>query len=147
MNVSTLEAPRSKAEVRVEIAEEVISAVIEGSFIAQTGIYSLSITPKRCKVCAIGAMSIIKSVLDKDDNPLLGHHGRHFEILTRVFSEEQLRLIETAFEICFIYSPETDEEEESMNHGVQFGRQYYRDGDRLEMIMHNICDNKGEFKP
>lgn len=110
----------------------------------------------KCNVCGIGAcfVSMVKlgnSIATKqvgingyiengdsiDDDDMR-------KLLENVFSEDQLSLIECAFErdLGFGYAPMLDQEA-----AKSFGEKYKHDSTRLKAIMKNIIKNKGEFIP
>lgn len=107
-----------------------------------------------CDVCAKGAlvMSHIMKTNDCETNELdsLDDSSTIVERLHGVFEENQLHLIETAFECDerFIYENDVTEfDEEEITRAVKFGERYSNETNRLIAICKNIIKNKGTFKP
>jgi len=69
--------------------------------------------------------------------------------LTPYFPEEQLEMIESAFETKAMihYNSGTDNNEDSLMPAIMFGEKYRTDRGRMIAITKNIIKNKGVFKP
>lgn len=127
---------------------------------------SINDSVERCTVCALGACIIS---ISKFKNTLkwgeVLHHSNFtsekstvLKMLIGVFTPYQLAMIETAFEgsynqtcsdrvgkILGVYNLSSDDE---WNCKRLYNDDYYgSDDSRLQRIMQNIIDNKGEFKP
>lgn len=112
----------------------------------------------QCNVCGIGAcfaglVRLGDKVLSED---IFGINisnydgGNSFEmriLLRKVFTSEQLTLIECAFERETIHEDNTTVLYQKKYKAAEFGRQYKLDKGRLIAIMKNIIKNKGTFKP
>lgn len=106
-----------------------------------------------CRVCAIGALLLSKARL-YNQVPLRKIFYRTFsrwdceeiaagrcifiELLTEIFSQRTLDLIEAAFE-------KSGGSDKYLYGAINFGTQYKDDKERLIAIMHNIIDHEGEF--
>lgn len=115
-----------------------------------------------CNVCAKGAMFLSHVRKDVDsctiDQARRGADERHIEHeLTDLFSEEQLDMIEAAFEgqadfYTDNHGEDTDDDGDVLptDPGMKaerFAERYSDDQKRLIGIMRNIIKNKGTFKP
>ena len=159
---------------RIEIAKDVIDAITTHAYKPKTGIYvsdELTLALERnkslqealvnkqiedCKVCAIGAcfLTYIKFTNNFNVGELLHTDGNKMRfILSSVFSEQQLGLIESAFEFSISYAQQTSdyyEAEKAANWYTKIDRDawmYSFDTWRLTGIMQNIIDNNGTFIP
>jgi hypothetical protein len=111
---------------------------------------------QKCEVCALGACVISQvklfnklpmSKLLSGDRPNTREINPNRDMvsksLSRFFSQEQLNLIETAFEAgghhLIVANPDPN--------AVEFGRNYDSPKKRLKAIMGNIIVNDGEFCP
>jgi len=152
----------TKMQKRVAIAEDVIASVKAFKFRASPGTYFNVINnevrtsdPQAiiqheetiCNVCAIGAIFASKvkignkCTLDIDqelpDRSIIPN-------IKSIFSEKELRIIETAFEGDAQSNIVNDDEEEKARRW--YDKNYPRDDDkRLIAIMKNIIKNKGKF--
>ena len=124
-----------------------------------------------CSVCAIGSIFASKVRLSNkfnidhyhdgiDDHELaLYDHDMEYS-LNEIFSEEQYRLMEVAFEgndIIGLFTEEEDPEYKSKSEltakdkrylaAIKFYDNYRNSEDRMRGIMLNIIENKGKFKP
>jgi hypothetical protein len=163
----------TKAQKRVMIAQDVLAQLKAKRYFAESGCW---VQPnikaaceknlkdedsvqelfakkkiKSCNVCALGGlfMSCINlnnntTVQDLKDETYIGDlvadDDKLSNGLNRIFTQKQLILIETYFEGSEGYFKGDDEET------VTFFENY-DDDERLEMIMQNIIDNNGTFKP
>ncbi len=108
-----------------------------------------------CTVCALGSCVLAKAkIMDNclaDDAIGLQREDAHDE-LKSFFSEEQMFMIESAFEyelagqnnLFYGGSPLDPDKTQAC---IKFGRKYKNDKSRLAAIMQNIIKNKGEFIP
>jgi hypothetical protein len=139
--------------------------VVVGGSVQET---LLTKNPK-CKVCGIGSLMLSairynnnvkwkesdwrdSSILDEmdyydngdliysknDENAYLDASKN----LNKFFSERQLRLIESAFEVRAFHS-----DNQQYVEAEEFGQKFIDDKKRLLAIMNNIVENKGTFKP
>lgn len=115
---------------------------------------------KNCEVCALGGafVSAVK-LFDKcsrDDIVREDSRATTHEYLKRWFSNDQMNLIESAFEGGPFVGVNGDEEAEYDEDGneiipkdikkaIAFGERYQDAGERLMGIMRNIVRNKGTF--
>ncbi len=161
----------SNARKRVLIAKEVIKQIKDNRFLAKRGhfcvirnignfsaekdIQNLFISKQieNCTVCALGGLMMATTILN--NNEAVGDYKEDFERLgskigneeylpnelNTIFSNKQLRLIESAFEMGTGWFGE-----ESMD-ATNFGRDRDDHQDRLLAIMTNIVNNKGTFTP
>jgi hypothetical protein len=94
-----------------------------------------------CGVCALGALFVAK-VMRTDDCPFhLESYGRD-EVSTKLvslFSDEQMDLIESAYEL---YGNQSEP-----GSAAAFGAKFKAGKPRLKAICQNIIENKGKFKP
>ncbi len=141
---------------------------------AQEIIKKLLKTEKKpiCKVCARGALLI--STIHKENNFKIDHlfstegsfdeNYNENQRLLKLFSKEQLCLMENAFEVEDIgdinyYNPSWNSKGDfyGINYehlsdkkallSVSFGKKYKKPNDRLEAILKNAIKNNGLFKP
>lgn len=137
---------------RVHIAQDTMQQIQKGWITVQRGTYldwdgGDDYEPgEECRACALGsifAACIARPELKLKAEP--GYEGDDNEqrvALSPYFSEEQLMLIESAFEMDdFTYGDDGWED------AVDFGRMFNNDKDRLLAILQNIIDNNGEFVP
>jgi hypothetical protein len=123
----------------------------------------------KCKVCGIGSLmlsairynnnvnwkkcdwtdSSILDEMDYYDNGDLIHSDNDENAyldasknLNKFFSERQLRLIESAFEVRAFHS-----DNQQYVEAEEFGQKFINDKKRLLAIMENVVENKGTFKP
>ena len=166
---------KTKPELRIEIARDVLKHIKAKRIIIQHQTYFLASSKKHhegkqlkdvlseikeCKVCALGGM--FYSYVSKYNNYTIPEHGikdidykaSSMRNLLSMFTKPQLHLIETAFEEqqwcdasdLIKYSHET------INRALGFRNRNginWRAGDEdaLIHIMKNIIRNKGTFKP
>jgi hypothetical protein len=109
---------------------------------------------KKCTVCALGAVTLA-SLVKRDDNvkaaallQLAEDCDRDIvdDGLMSVFSDHQMDLIESAYEMCSIGYGSAFCDQDTRN-AVIFGKDHKNPSNRLIAIMQNIIDHKGEFKP
>lgn len=97
----------------------------------------------KCKVCARG-MLVVAKALRLDNLPLSDlSQGDTTKQLDGIATDEQLSLIECAFE----KTGQFDSYSEDASRAVDFGLEYDLCADRLRAIMNNIVNNKGTFRP
>lgn len=152
------------AEKRVAIAQDVIAWVKAGALVPSEGGYVCpsngyfagmadretqlrDVNLGQCEVCAVGALFLAKAV--RFDACTVGdwRSGQFHDNLTDHFSEEQIALIECAFECCRMgpfYNLPSDEDS---GDALAFYRRYRTDKGRLIAIMQNIIDHDGQFVP
>ncbi len=151
----------------VEIAKDVLKHIGHFKVADKTGYVlgeyeagdSVLECTKSCTVCALGAMFLTH--LDNTDSLKVTPTGWFriesfdvYEQLSEVFTEEQLGLIEAAFECdwgCY-YDDTWDiengfPEDHPCFKAEAFGRSYTEPRERLVAIMENIIANEGTFKP
>lgn len=173
-----------KAQKRVAIARDVIAQVKLGMIDVQQGKYLGDVVKveddngnvvgvEKCTACALGSLfacAVNKPALklDLDDAlPAYGYSGADDdsmrEQLGDVFSEDQLRLIESAFEMDdFLEGDDSKYQDVIEDDGtwtgetvfkgrlkkaVDFGERYTSDKRRLIAIMENVIENNGTFRP
>jgi hypothetical protein len=174
----------SKAQKRVMIAKDVIKQINEKKFWATRGDWAtvridkelsketqacsvLENKDTECSCCALGAMMLSEirhmdkiTIKDLDLDVYFGEttfrvdHGAKGDRLGLYFSEDQIRLIEMAFEFGRgNYYPliSRPDEQRAKDFAFGLGRDYEVADDqenyRLVAIMENIIENKGTFKP
>lgn len=119
------------------------------------------IAEKYCETCALGAclLSTVK-LYNKFDTISLTQNG-YVDIdplyknmagrLRKIFSPEQLQLIESAFEFFYVQSngliSTSTNTYEELFAAANFGKRYLKDANRLRAIMRNLITNGGEFIP
>lgn len=165
-----------KAEKRIAIAKDVISSLRARRIIAKEGFYVqfgrlipvkstdkldrvLRNTEGKCNCCAIGSCFV--SMVRLGDNLTVGEVTEDtprtsgledFEIrpwLKKIFSANQLQLIEDAFE-AQAYNFDSGNvtlTSSARSKALAFGRQFKDSKDRLIAICRNIVSNNGTFKP
>jgi hypothetical protein len=110
---------------------------------------------KQCTVCALGAVTLASLVKREDEVKaaallqLAEDCDRDIvddELMCSVFSEEQMDLIESAYEQCAMGDKSYSTDEDTRD-AVIFGKDHSTPSNRLIAIMQNIIDHKGEFKP
>jgi hypothetical protein len=160
----------------VAIAQDVIDTLMVGRMTAESMTYlrvsgrsravdsfeavALSLKAPRyqttCEVCAIGAAAIcavglydqapgMEKAFEEDDYNF--EAGPMRRVLRRWFSNEQLGLIESAFERRSAFARREGASEDAIFYATQFGWEHDDDSDLLVAIMQNIVDNKGTFNP
>ena len=179
----------SPSQKRVTIAKDVIAQIKLGRYIADSGSYIANINFKNnlgddemhnkdikknfgkiksCTVCAMGAclMSATKfanklSFGDVGDSVRDLVNDKVKDLFSKLFSPEQLLLIETAFEgggddtdgdsrvayDLFDLDRNQFEGSDFLQPSDEFRNNYYESEKRLIAIMENIIKNKGTFKP
>jgi len=165
---------KSKAELRVEIAKDVLKLLEAKKITAKSMVYievsdrddyhkeglSLKgILPKvkKCKVCALGSM--FYGYVNRHNSYNLSATGSINAIqasemrilLSDIFSRKQLQLIEGAFEQGD-YSDFNDYAESTIERTIKFRKRnsdkvQVSDKKAMSLIMKNIIKNKGTFKP
>lgn len=107
-----------------------------------------------CKVCGIGSLFVAMvdrvnacTIQDMGGEPNNGDFM--VEYLSQFFSEEQLVLIETAFEGRMVSSRDTDlsSYNTKVKAAIRFTRRLKSPAGRLKKIMNNIVLNNGTFVP
>ena len=100
-----------------------------------------------CHVCALGACLV--TMIDRGtvvrDDLAIGDRDELFEELEGVFTQETFHLIEEAFELGGVRTHVSDTL--PARRARNFGRRRKDHVQRLEAIMQNIVDNRGEFIP
>lgn len=162
---------------RVAIARDVISAIKAGIIDVQHGVYLRTHGNElnddgyiekfdSCTACALGSMFatcvVKRPVLSLDVNDVMipartgANDDAMREALSPYFSEKQLRLIESAFEMDDFMGADDDVEYDEddnvryvgeLGRAIAFGERYSSDKNRLIAIMNNIIENNGTFKP
>ena len=163
----------TKAQKRVMIAQDVLAQIKTKRYVAESGCW---VQPninaaceknlkdedsvqelfakkkiKSCNVCALGGLFM--SCINLNNNTTVEDLKKEFYIgdfvyddtkisngLNRIFTQKQLILIETYFEGGEGYF-------KGGNEKILDFFPNYDDDERLEMIMQNIIDNNGTFKP
>lgn len=164
----------TKPQQRVAVAKDVIKQLNNGFLDAREGVYfrpefneiieipqlDKAITQIKkqgghCTVCGIGGcfVSLVR-LGDKVETEEIfgvfieprdsGDDYKMKQLLRKVFTPDQLSMIECAFER---YTGHGDAPYQDRIKAAQFGRQYSDSKNRLIAIMKNIIKNKGEFKP
>jgi hypothetical protein len=119
---------------------------------------SIKLNGGRCEVCGIGACftSLVNIGDTVNTNPVFGKTiSKHSSgmtdpmrrVLRKVFTSEQLTLIECAFEVGVSYVDKDYISFEEREKASDFGEKYRTDAARLKAIMNNIIKNKGTFIP
>lgn len=151
----------SKAGKRVAIVKDVIDSLKAKKYFAKKSIY-LEINEKDygivnqevlcsdntvCTVCALGGIFASKvKIANEFSNDLeLTHDGDMRKNLSKYFTEYQLHLIEAAFEGWEKGNVSTWKLKN--NDHMKYIRSYSNPNDRMIVIMENIIENKGTFKP
>lgn len=99
---------------------------------------------RACHVCALGAMFISVVYAENKATVLDAYESDRIKrVLSPYISEQQLKLIEHAFECRCLRL----HKEESVQVAMIFGQRYWDDDKRLRAIMQNMIDNGGEFRP
>jgi hypothetical protein len=169
----------TKAQQRVHIAKDVLLQLKSKKFIASKGCYissnelenkinehdsielkSLLPTIASCEVCAKGSL-FLSEVMNRNDFKV-GRDEEDFNTigiskisrrLNDIFTDNQLDLIETAFEKRVIVDDNNylqghfGDYTNVANKAIEFGEKYKTDNDRLVAILKNLISNKGAFKP
>ncbi len=163
----------NKAQKRVMIAQDVLAQIKTKRYVAESGCW---VQPnikaaceknlkdedsvqelfakkkiKSCNVCALGGLFM--SCINLNNNTTIEDLKKEFYIgdfvyddskisngLNRIFTQKQLILIESYFEGSQGYFKGDNEK-------TLVFLESYNDDERLEMIMQNIIDNDGTFKP
>lgn len=167
----------SKWKQRVEIAKDVIEQLRLKRFFATTGVYIepsddtyyghppicnlqmnnlIESGEASCKVCAKGSLfmsHVMKTNHCTFNQAAESDDYRVIKKRLKMFDENQLDLIETAFEQNvirtenpFLYTEEEGERTSIAKKAVRFSKSNKSDR-RLIVIMKNIIRNKGTFKP
>lgn len=100
-----------------------------------------------CKVCALGAafVSLVNLKNDCSVNEMVADIDR--DRLEDIFGNDNLNLMESAFEKCEMgNSMMIDEDEHSLEAAGDWGNQYAYSNERLRAIMLNVIRNNGDFK-
>lgn len=175
--VKTNPVKKTKAEMAVDVANDVLKNLryirnIETGTYCEGSILDIgldnpkgSVQPyindltKHCDVCALGAcfLSYIRlhnkvtfeEIVDSYEGDYLSP-GSTFIItkLKKVFSPEQIDLIECAFErSVFNRTVKNTFTTKRRDKAIEFGSRYLDDKERLRAIMKNIVKNNGKFVP
>lgn len=158
-------ARSSKSEKRVTIAKDVIAAIKASWLVPTTGTY-LEVTESvatpddvrkadeitECNACALG--SVFVCALKRDTTiELDGDNDGQYEMRSKLspyFEEDQLDLIETAFE-SDEYVDGVDaqflDKDDLDDRATILGAKYENADERLIAIMRNVIRNNGIFKP
>lgn len=165
----------SKTNQRIALAEDVIKQIkvkkyyaSRGTYFQQNAIQKMAlynglklkdelnkILPElECECCAKG--SLFLSHITKTNNcsvrNIISNVDFNLRIskrLNNLFTQLQLDLIETAFEMKVIkdYSGKLYQNEGLIEKAINFGEKYANSNNRLIGIMKNVIKNKGIFKP
>lgn len=163
----------TKAQKRVMIAKDVLAQIKTKRYVAESGCWVQTNINAACKenlkdedsvqelfaekkiescnVCALGGLFMSctnlnnnTTVQDLYNEQYLGDFvaddDKISNGLNRIFTQKQLMLIESYFEGSEGYFRGGNEKTETF-------LESYNDNERLEMIMQNIIDNNGTFKP
>lgn len=149
-------AKASPKQKRIIIANDVIAAIKAKSVIAAQVGYGkpaerdedealLAAKSNGCKACGIGTMFIcgLRRGLSGDWDETDGQTRIH-NSMSPFFSEDQLFLIEAAFEQDATFHPDNSSK---AVRAKKFGDLYGDSNKRLVAIMKNIIDNYGVFRP
>jgi hypothetical protein len=171
-------AKLSGSRKRITVARDVLEQLRLRRFVATTGTYLQPTTVEaqrqfnsfdddsdkrpvhevledvKCQVCGIGSLFVAavdraNACTIKDMNHSYENSGFMREYLGGFFSDEQLVLIETAFEKFLVDSLGTglDEWSPEIHAAIAFGAKYSNAEKRLKSIMENIIEHKGTFVP
>lgn len=171
-------AKLSGSRKRITVAQDVLDQLRLRRFVATTGTYLQPTTVEakrqfnsfdddsdkrpvhevledvKCQVCGIGSLFVAavdraNACTIKDMDHSYENSGFMREYLGEFFSDEQLVLIETAFETELINSLNTGLSRSSpeVYAAIRFGEKYSNAEKRLKSIMENIIANKGTFSP
>jgi hypothetical protein len=162
------------AQKRVLIAKDVLARVASRQYRVQAGQWialgtwfdrrrepaqNLLLEGETCAGCALGGLMMSCTVFN---NKMVTDNFQHYDIgrkvkskrpipngLNTFFSNEQLRLIETAFEkgLGFDGWGRAFNNSAQAEAAVAFGSRFRGERTRLLAIMRNIVKNKGTFKP
>lgn len=147
--IAQLKNKRYQATTSIYITDVVTPEVCNSPSAAALGPKDIS-----CKVCARGSIIVsaarlfnqcpLKSHRDNVPGPvnrwhsgLDGEHRTFHQIERSIFTQEQVDMIEAAFECWDAKYPECR----------KFGEKYNNSTDRMIAIMENIVKNKGTFVP
>ena len=166
---------RKKPLTAVDIAKDVIALIAAKKIRVKKGTYGRfarqilhkhegesvqkvlqEATKPICNVCAMGAMFC--AFIDKENEVKVKDYDLDYEAefgneyaitqkLAPYFSENQLRLIEAAFEGVVIRDLLTDDYDIYERAAIQFFNRYKNPEARLVAIMENVIANKGKFNP
>lgn len=159
----------SRAEKRVLIAKDVLEQLKQKKIIAENQVWAVlptawnnkknsqicDLTEKKgrenqCQCCALGAL-MLSEIRNTNDfmarDAKVGYSG-NFEItlddsgkrIRKFFSEKQLELIESAYEMG-------EGQFDGTNKSIDFGWKFDYSKDRMRAIMKNIVKNGGTFEP
>lgn len=149
----------SKAQKRVAVAKDVLAQIDAEMVVAEECVYVEARAlesemaqqycdvskPVVCRACGLGSL-ILSSVRFENErtvseiNGIDGYEAR--AILSHIFKDSQLDLIESAFERTSMADTNC-----SVDCAVSFGADFWHSEDRLIAIMQNIIDHKGRFVP
>ena len=168
--VAKTEKKLTKAERRVRVAKDVIKQLKFNQRFSTYGWASIPITidlndsaqkhikmlQRECEACALGKcfLSFIKlenkvkmkeiarkSFYDDDINAVRITRGTVIQKLGKLFSEDQLDLIEACFEQTTVFARSV-----IPSKALDFTKDLTKE-ERLKAIMLNVIENKGVFKP
>ncbi len=156
----------SPAKQRMTIAQDVLDRIEMKQIVANGGLTCEIDSPTekpikeqlknidfKCEACAKGALflSFIGIVNHYDDtNPkkFAGINSDEMTLLSKIFLQEQLVMIEIAFEGCeFNYNRNVYLTAKVINKCKAYKYKFSNDHDRLIAICKNIIKNKGTFIP
>jgi hypothetical protein len=140
-----------KAKRRVAIAKDVLAQLTARRFKAQSGMYIVATGKKTCKVCALGALFVAGVEPDVKKAEQVAEESVYLirKSLRSLFTTPVLEDVEAWFEGS---DPMDWEERYGMwlprdTRRSDFYRKHPNDTKRMRLIMQNIVDNKGTFKP
>lgn len=123
-----------------------------GSEVEGVQVHQLIESAPTCKVCGIGAcfVAAVRRADQCKSTDMSSPSDDRFmrEYLGKWFEEDQIELIETAFESdTSFYSGDRDADLDPAHDAATFGSKYKDDNDRLEAIFANVAKNNGRFVP
>lgn len=164
----------SAVERRVMIAQDVLDQVLAKKFVPETGVWAHVVAERgladseqvcdviaalgtECTCCALGAMMLSEiGINDQLEIGETANYDSSFRIqlhssgnrLEEYFDDDQLKLIEIAFELGAGEWDEFEVEDEFQGEkAIDFGYRHDSNTDRLVAIMNNIIKNNGTFIP
>lgn len=164
----------SKKKKRIAIANDILARIAAKQIIGESGVWAYAINPEtndlqehldsngKCQCCALGAaicgVAFFKDQIELDYADEASYSDNRNELLD-IFGEEQLSLIENAFERGNgyfnedAYDWENGDDEEGYKlkplykKAISFGKRYKSDTSRLKAIWSNVVKNDGTFVP
>lgn len=141
-----------KRAKRVAIAKDVLKWLRTRRLKAQSGTYLEGEQGEKCTACALGAVFVCTAALAstvKFDDTYGNHPGTNSQHMRQqlapYFSDEQLRLIEVAFEKDPSHA--NDDSAKASVAAAKYNRRIRGDKKGMKRIMQNIIKNEGTFKP